>query len=59
MLLNFSTKKLFNSQNMLNISKLDILNTTIFMHKVYNETAPATFYKIVLEVPKINLTNCI
>ena len=44
---------------MLDISKLDILNTAIFMHKVYNETAPATFYKIVLEVPKINLTNCI
>ena len=34
-------KELFNSQKVLNIYKLNILNTTIFRHTFYNETAPA------------------
>ena len=40
------TEELFNSQKILNIYKLNILNTAIFMHKVCNETAPATFSKL-------------
>ena len=40
------TKELFNSQKILNIYKLNILNAAIFMHKVYNETAPATFFEL-------------
>ena len=34
-------KELFNSQKVLNIYKLNILNTAIFRHTFYNETAPA------------------
>ena len=63
------TKELFNSQKILNIYKLKMLNTAIFMYKVYNETAPATFFKlseslspvsnkifkIVLKIPKKDL----
>ena len=41
-----NTKELFNSQKMLNIYKLNVLNTQIFMHKTYSETAPATFFKL-------------
>ena len=40
-----NTKELFNSQKILNIYKLNILNTTVVMHQVYNETAPATFFE--------------
>ena len=40
------TKELFNSQKILNIYKLNILNTSISMHKVYNEAAPATFFEL-------------
>ena len=67
------TKELFNSQKILNIYKLNILNTAIFMHKVYNETAPATFFelfqkvshpyptgfsKLCYKIPKTNLAKC-
>ena len=38
------TKEFFDSQKILNIYKLNILNPAIFMHKVYNETASATFF---------------
>ena len=38
--------ELFNSQKTLNIYKLNILNTAVFMLKVYNETAPATFFEL-------------
>ena len=31
-------------------NKLNILNKAIFMHKVYNETAPATFFKLFQKV---------
>ena len=66
-------KELFNSQKILNIYKLDILSTAIFIHKVYNETAPATFFelfqrvshpyptgfsKLCLKIPKTNLAKC-
>ena len=66
-------KELFNSQKILNIYKLDILSTAIFIHKVYNETAPATFFKLFqrvsypyptgfsklcLKIPKTNLAKC-
>ena len=67
------TKELFNSQKILNIYKLNILNTAIFMHKVYNDTAPATFFelfqkvshpyptrfsKLYCKIPKTNLAKC-
>ena len=40
------TKEVFNSQKILNIYKLNIINIAIFMHKVYNETARATFLEL-------------
>ena len=40
------TKELLSSQKILNLCKLNILNTAIFMHKVYDETAPATFFEL-------------
>ena len=40
------TKELFNSQKILNIYKLNILNATIFMHKIYHEAATATFFEL-------------
>ena len=43
------TKELFNSQKILNIYKLNILNTAIFMHKVY-KTASPTFFKLFQKV---------
>ena len=64
------TKELFNLCKILNIYKLNILKTAIFMHKVYNETAPATFFehfqkashpyltkfsKLCYKIPKTNL----
>ena len=67
------TKELFNSQKILNKYKLNILKPTIFTHKVYNETAPATFFEIFQKVshtyqtgflklcykmPKTNLARC-
>ena len=39
------TKEHFNSQKILNIYKLNILNIAIFMHKAYNKTALATFFE--------------
>ena len=68
-----NSKELFNSQKILNIYKLNILNTAIFMHKVYNETAPATFFelfqkashpyptgfsKLCYKIPKTTPTKC-
>ena len=47
-------KELFNSLKILNIYKLNILNTAIFMHKVY-ETAPATFFELFQKV--LSLSN--
>ena len=44
------TKELFNSQKILKIYKLNILNAAIFMHKIYNETAPATFFELFQKV---------
>ena len=44
------TKELFNSQKILNIYKLNNLNTAIFMHRVYNETVPATFFELFQKV---------
>ena len=67
------TKELFNSQKILNIYKLNILNTAISMYKIYNETAPATFSlffqkvtgpyptgfsKLCCKIPKTNLAKC-
>ena len=64
------TKELFNSQKILKIYKLNILNAALFMHKIYNETAPATFFepfqkvshpyptgfsKLCYKIPKTNL----
>ena len=43
------TKEISNLQ-VLNIYKLNILNTAILIHKVYNETAPATFFEIFQKV---------
>ena len=40
------TKELFNSQKILSLYKLNILNAAIFMYKVYNETASATFFEL-------------
>ena len=44
------TKELFNSQKILNIYKLNILNTAISMHKIYNETVPVTFFELFQKV---------
>ena len=44
------TKELFNSQKILNIYKLNNLSAAIFMHKIYNETAPAKFFKLLQKV---------
>ena len=67
------TKELFNSQEILNIYKLNILNTAISMQKVYNETAPAKFSelfqkvslpyptgfsKLCYNMPKTNFAKC-
>ena len=67
------TKELFNLQKILNIYQLNILNPEIYMHLVYNETFPATFFqlfskvshpyltrfsKLCYEIPKTNLTQC-
>ena len=67
------TKELFNSQKILNIYKLNILNTAIFMHKVFNNTAstkcfeliqnvphpyPTGFSKLGYKISKTNLTKC-
>ena len=43
------TKELFNSKDIY-IYKLNILSTAIFMHKVYNEAAPATFFELFQKV---------
>ena len=68
-----NTKELFNSQKILNIYKLNILKAAIFMHKIHNETAPATFFelfqkvshpyptgfsKLCYKIPKTNLAKC-
>ena len=65
------TKELFNSQKILNIYKMNISN--IFMYKIYNATAPATFFelfqdvshpyptgftKLCYKIPKTNFTKC-
>ena len=71
--MHFGLKELFNSQKILNIYKLNILNKAIFMHKVSNETTLATFFELFQKVshpyptgfstlcykiPKTNLTKC-
>ena len=38
------TKELFSSWNVLNVYKLNLLNTSIFMHKIKNGTVPAAFH---------------
>ena len=67
------TKELSNSQKILNIYKVNILNKAIFMHNVYNEIAPTTFFelfqkvfhpystgfsKLYYKIPKTNLAKC-
>ena len=40
----YHTKELFGSCNILNVYKLNLLNTSIFMHKIKNGTVPAAFH---------------
>ena len=42
----YHTKELFGSCNILNVYKLNLLNTSIFMHKIKNGTDLAAFYTI-------------
>ena len=42
----YHTKELFGSCNILNVYKLNLLNTSIFMHKIKNGTGLAAFYTI-------------
>ena len=37
------TKKIFKSQKILNIYKLNILSVAVFMYQIRNKTAPLTF----------------
>ena len=39
-------KELFRSSNVLNVYKLNVLNTSIFMHKIKTRTGPAAFHTI-------------
>ena len=38
------TEELFRSCNLLNVYKLNLLNTSIFMYKIKTETGPAAFH---------------
>ena len=40
----YHTKERFSSCNVLNVYKLNLLNTSIFMHKIINGTGPAVFH---------------
>ena len=40
----YHTKELFTSCNLMNVSKLNLLNTSIFMNKVKNGTGPTAFH---------------
>ena len=40
----YQTKKLFRSCNVLNVYKLNLQNTSIFMHKIKTGTDPAAFH---------------
>ena len=40
----YHTKELFSSCNVLNVYKLNLLNTSIYMHKIKNGTGPAAFH---------------
>ena len=40
----YHTKELFRSCNVLNVYKLNLLNTSIFMHKIKTGTGPAAFH---------------
>ena len=39
----YHSKELFESCEILNVYKLNFLNTTVFMHKIKNRTAPSSF----------------
>ena len=40
----YHTKELFSSCNLMNVSKLNLLNTSIFMNKVKNGPGPTAFH---------------
>ena len=42
----YHTKETFRSCNALNVYKLNLLNTSIFMHKIKTGTGPAAFHTI-------------
>ena len=39
----YHSKELFESCEILNVCKLNLLNTAVFMHKIKNRTAPSSF----------------
>ena len=39
----YHSKELFESCEILNVYKLNLLNTAVFMHKIKNRTAPSSF----------------
>ena len=39
----YHSKEFFDSCEILNVYKLNLLNTTVFMHKIKNRTAPSSF----------------
>ena len=41
----YHTKELYSSFNVLNVYKLNLLNTSIFMHKIKNRTGLAAFHR--------------
>ena len=41
----YHSKELFESCKILNVNKLNLLNTAVFMHKIKNRTAPSLFLK--------------
>ena len=40
----YQAKELFRSRNILNVYKLNLINTSFFIHKIKTETGPAAFH---------------